>query len=167
MENIKKNRVIVFIVVLVTVFVVWQGVAFPKALYLIKRNRTKINIERILPNHIAGYPVPYEIYIPNFWGDKYKRFNEKYGRVYGRKVLGGYDYSSASILAIIFKGVKVVDERGRKVEFLPKIIRQQLMYAVAEPSRVNNLLYNVIRNYIVNDFKGGIENNSIYTGGSY
>ena len=156
------KRISIFIWCIVFALLGSQGV-FAKELYLVKKDGRKVNIEDILPEHIAGYPAALEIYIPNFWGGKYKKFNEKYGEKYGRKVLGGYDYSSASILAIIYNGVKVVDEKGRSVEFLDKIDRRKLMYAVAEPSAINNLLYNVIRNYIVDDTKEGPKSSS-YTG---
>ena len=131
-----------------------------KTYYLIKNNGTKVNIEKLLPPYLAENPVPYGIYIPNAWGGKYKKFNEKYGKKYGKKVLGGYEYSSAAILAIIYKGKEVVDSKGRKVEFLPETIRKQLMYAVANPSKVNDILFNVIRDYIVNDYRGGILDNN-------
>jgi len=135
-------------------------VVFAKEMYLVRKDGKRVNIENILPKHIAGYPVALEIYIPNFWGGKYRKFNEKYGEKYGRKVLGGYDYSSASILAIVYGGIKVVDTKGRNVEFLDKIDRKKLMYAVAKPSKVNDLLYNVIRNYIIDDTKEGPENSN-------
>ena len=133
--------------------------------YLIKSNGTKVNIEKLLPPYLAENPVPYGIYIPNAWGGKYKKFNEKYGKKYGKKVLGGYEYTSAAILAIIYKGKEVVDSKGRKVEFLPETIRKQLMYAVANPSKVNDILFNVIRDYIVNDYRGGVFDSN-YTSGS-
>ncbi len=137
-----------------------------KTYYLIKNNGTKVNIEKLLPPYLAENPVPYGIYIPNAWGGKYKKFNEKYGKKYGKKVLGGYEYSSAAILAIIYKGKEVVDSKGRKVEFLPETIRKQLMYAVANPSKVNDILFNVIRDYIVNDYRGGILDNNYSSGNS-
>ena len=156
------KNIFVFIWTVAFIFLSIQGVS-AKELYLVKKDRKKVNIEKILPKHIAGYPVALEIYIPDFWGGKYKKFNEQYGEKYGRRVVGGYDYSSASILAIIYGGVKVVDGSGRSVEFLNKIDRKKLMYAVAKPSPVNDLLYNVIRNYIVDDTKEGPESSS-YTG---
>ncbi len=156
------KNIFVFIWTVAFIFLSIQGVS-AKELYLVKKDGKKVNIEKVLPKHIAGYPVALEIYIPDFWGGKYKKFNKKYGEKYGRRVLGGYDYSSASILAIIYGGVKVVDGSGRSVEFLNKIDRKKLMYAVAKPSFINDLLYNVIRNYIVDDTKEGPESSS-YTG---
>ena len=135
-----------------------------KTYYLVKDNGKKVNIEKLLPPYLAENPVPYGIYIPNAWGGEYKKFNEKYGKKYGKKVLGGYEYPSAAILAIIYKGEEVVDSRGRKVEFLPETIRKQLMYAVASPSKVNDILFNVIRDYIVNDYRGGILNGNYSSG---
>ncbi len=156
------KNIFVFIWTVAFIFLSIQGVS-AKELYLVKKDGKKVNIEKVLPKHIAGYPVALEIYIPDFWGGKYKQFNKKYGEKYGRRVLGGYDYSSASILAIIYGGVNVVDGSGRSVEFLNKIDRKKLMYAVAKPSFINDLLYNVIRNYIVDDTKEGPESSS-YTG---
>ncbi len=149
-----KWFVIFYIVLLLPV------ISSAKTYYLIKNDGTKVNIEKILPPYLAENPVPYGIYIPNAWGGKYKKFNEKYGKKYGKKVLGGYEYTSAAILAIIYKGREVVDSKGRKVEFLPETIRKQLMYAVANPSKVNDILFNVIRNYITNDYRGGVLENT-------
>ena len=137
---------------------------FAKTYYLVKNNNKKVNIEKLLPSYLAENPVPYGIYIPNAWSGKYKKFNEKFGKKYGKKVLGGYEYTSSAILAIIYKGKEVVDSKGREVEFLPKTIRKQLMYAVASPSKVNDILFNVIRNYIVNDYGGGVLDNNYSSG---
>ena len=138
--------------------------SFAKTYYLVKNNNKKVNIEKLLPSYLAENPVPYGIYIPNAWGGKYKKFNEKFGKKYGKKVLGGYEYTSSAILAIIYKGKEVVDSKGQKVEFLPKTIRKQLMYAVASPSKVNDILFNVITNYIVNDYGGGVFDNNYSSG---
>ena len=152
-----------FVSILVVALLLPQ-ISQAKTYYLVKNNGTKVNIEKLLPPYLAENPVPYGIYIPNAWGGKYKKFNEKYGKKYGKKVLGGYEYSSAAILAIIYKGKEVVDSKGRKVEFLPETIRKQLMYAVANPSKVNDILFNVIRDYIVNDYRGGVSNSSYSSG---
>ncbi len=135
--------------------------SFAKTYYLIKKDGTKINIEKLLPDYSAAHPIPIEIYIPTFWGGKYKEFNEKYGKHYGRKVLGGYDYTSAAILSVMYGGIKVVDKKGRSVNFLPETVRESLFYAVATPTKVNNVLFEVIRDYIVNDTKEGPQDNSL------
>jgi len=154
-----------FVVILIAV-VSLVSTSFAKSYYLIKNDGTKINIEKLLPPYLAENPVPYGIYIPNAWGGKYKKFNKRFGEKYGKRVLGGYEYTSAAILAIIYKGKEVVDSKGQKVEFLPKIIRKQLMYAVANPSKLNDILFNVIRDYIVNDYRAGVSDNNFSPGNS-
>jgi len=146
--------------IIFTILFSFSLISLSKTYYLIEDNGTKVNIEKLLPPYLAENPVPYGIYIPNFWGGKYKKFNEKFGKKYGKKVLGGYEYTSAAILAIIYRGKAVVDSKGRKVEFLPETVRKQLMYAVANPSKVNDILFNVIRDYIVNDYRGGVLDNN-------
>ena len=157
-EKIKEYLVLTTIVMLCLFLFVDNG--FAENYYLVKKDGTKINVEKLLPNFSAAHPIPIEIYIPSFWGGEYKKFNGKYGEKYGRKVLGGYDYSSAAILAIMYNGEKVVDEKGKTVKFLPETIRESLFYAVATPTKINNVLYEVIRDYIVNDTKECPNNNS-------
>jgi len=154
-----------FVVIFIAIIYLSE-LSYAKTYYLIKNDGTKINVEKLLPPYLAENPVPYGIYIPNAWGGKYKKFNERLGKRYGKKVLGGYEYTSAAILAVIYRGKEVVDAKGRKVEFLPEIIRKHLMYAVASPSKVNDILFNVIRDYIVNYYRGGALDNG-YSSGNF